>query len=57
MNFTDAMKVSAYMGDFLSRKNVFKNKRNDTVYKIGMTMPLNLSNQRGIGSHNLRLMQ
>lgn len=33
MNFTGAMKVSAYMGDFFASKNVFRDKRNDAMYK------------------------
>lgn len=33
MNFTGAMKVSAYMGDFFASKNVFRDKRNDAAYK------------------------
>ena len=33
MNFTGAMKVSAYMGDFFASKNVFRDKRKDTMYK------------------------
>lgn len=33
MNFTGAMKVSAYMGDFFASKNIFRDKRNDAAYK------------------------
>lgn len=33
MNFTGAMKVSAYMGEFFASKNVFRDKRNDAMYK------------------------
>ena len=33
MNFTGAMKVSAYMGDSFASKNIFRDKRNDAAYK------------------------
>ncbi len=33
MNFTGAMKVSAYMGEFFASKNIFIDKRKDAMYK------------------------